>query len=179
MKFNPVKRRVTAERIKELLEYRDGKLYWKVNKGSTARIGDESGWTDIHGYRLTRIDGELLRNHHIVWCIFNGHWPEQELDHIDNDPSNNRIDNLRVCGRLQQGANQRLQKRRGGSYKGVHVSSSGKYYVKLKFKGKTIPGLGSRFTCQKEAALAYNYKALELFGVFGNFNKVFEDQTDE
>lgn len=155
--------------ITERLDYEkeSGYLYWK--KG-----GKVSGWTDPHGYRLTRIAGRLLRNHHIVWFLETGEWPTSEIDHINNDPSDNKFSNLRLADRKQQGANQKLQVRRKGKFKGVHQSGSGNYYVKVKKNKKTLTGTGT-FTCEKEAALKYNYLAEELFGEFAHFNQVFKD----
>ena len=33
--------------------------------------------------------------HRAVWAWHNGHFPTMQLDHIDLDPTNNKIDNLR------------------------------------------------------------------------------------
>ena len=33
--------------------------------------------------------------HHVVWAWHHGHFPTMQLDHIDLDPTNNKIDNLR------------------------------------------------------------------------------------
>tara|TARA_R110002153_G_C13287797_1_gene494662 strand:+ start:1427 stop:1837 length:411 start_codon:yes stop_codon:yes gene_type:complete len=134
-----------------------------------------SGWRDVNGYLLTRIEGQLLRNHHIAWFKMTGSWPDKELDHIDNNPSNNRWCNLRAVTREEQGMNQKLQTRREGKWKGVHMTSSGKYGVKIKKSGKTVNGIGNRFTDPREAALVYNYYAEKLFGPYANFNNVFVD----
>jgi len=152
-------------------ERKTGKLYWE----SGPRKGKECGWTDRHGYRLTRVDDILVRNHHIVWLIETGEWPKQELDHINRDPSDNRFSNLRYANRHQQGRNQKLQKRREGKWKGVHITSSGKYSVKIKHKGQQISGLGCRYEDPREAALVYNMYAERLFGPYAAFNLVFED----
>ena len=50
--------------------------------------GKVAGWRDSNGYLLTRIEGQLLRNHHIVWYKITGKWPDKEIDHEDNNPSN-------------------------------------------------------------------------------------------
>ena len=33
--------------------------------------------------------------HHAVWAVCKGCWPKQQIDHIDLDPTNNKIENLR------------------------------------------------------------------------------------
>lgn len=155
------------------MEYKDGTIYW--TKGPNK--GKECGWVDQHGYRITRMGRSLVRNHHIVWYMFNNSWPESEVDHINNNPSDNRIENLRLSNRQGQGANQKLQKRREGKFKGVHQIPEGNYYVKIKKEGKTKTGLGM-FTCPKEAAMVYNMWAERFFGEFANYNTVFTDVTD-
>ena len=150
-----------------------GNLYWKNGPKS----GKEAGWSDRHGYKLTRVNGTLLRNHHIVWFFNTGSWPTSEVDHKDNNPSNNLFSNLRMSDRRGQGANQTLQGRRAGKWKGVHQSPSGKFYVKIKSKGKTVTGIPADIENPREAAMIYNTWAEKLFGPFANFNQVFEDIT--
>lgn len=150
----------------------DGTLIWL----SGPRSGKECGWVDQHGYRLVRLGEHLVRCHHLVWFIETGVWPSYEVDHVDNKPGNNRFENLRLANRNQQGSNQKLQKRRKGKWKGVHISSSGKHYVKIKHEGKSIRGLPANVECAREAAMIYNLKAEEIFGPYANFNKVFEDE---
>ena len=139
--------------------------------------GKEAGWSDGGGYKLTRIEKQLLRNHHIAWYKMTGVWPVESVDHINNDPSDNRWVNLRLANDQQQGMNQKLQKRRKGRWKGVHVTSSGKFMVKIKHNQKNVTGLGCRFTDPREAALAYNYAAERLFGSYATFNLVFETEV--
>ena len=163
--------------IRSRLSYEEntGKLFWKDGP----KKGREAGWVDAYGYRLTRLNKVLLRNHHIVWFFETGEWPQFEIDHKDNDTGNNKFDNLRPADRKKQGRNQKLQKRREGKWKGVHQSSSGKWYVKIKHNRKNVTGLPGDLTCPREAAMIYNIWAEKLFGPYANFNLVFEDTEEE
>ncbi len=142
-------------------------LFWLTGP----RNGNKAGWSDGNGYRLIRYLNKLVREHHLVWLMNTGDWPNQSIDHINNIPWDNRFENLRLATQAQQSMNQSLQKRREGKYKGVHQSSSGKFYVKIKHKGVQLKRLGS-FTTAEEAAKAYNDKALELFGLYAKLNNL-------
>lgn len=169
MSHKPKPRKITSLDSRLRYCHDTGKLFWVDGP----KKEKEAGWSDQHGYKLTRVEGQLVRNHHIIWYLHYGEWPEEEIDHRDNDPTNNRIENLRSSGRKGQGANQKLQKRRAGKWKGVHKTSSGKYCVKIKHEGKSVRGLPGDITCPKEAALVYNMWAERLFGPWAKFNEVY------
>lgn len=94
-----------------------------------------------------------------------------EVDHINNNPLDNRRSNLRVCIHRQNMGN--LTKPRKGRtsspYKGV---SWHKYHecwqamIKVNYHQKWL----GNFTEPKEAAAAYNRAALEHFGEFAHLN---------
>jgi len=88
----------SQERVNEVFEYRDGKLYNKNNRGGTARKGIESGYTDIScGYRKISVDDKLHRTHRLIWIMHRGDIPEGLcIDHINGIKDDNRIENLRL-----------------------------------------------------------------------------------
>jgi hypothetical protein len=47
-------------------------------------------------YRRGSIDGVQIMAHRVVWALHFGEWPAGIIDHIDGDPTNNRVENLRV-----------------------------------------------------------------------------------
>lgn len=163
----------TQEQVQQDFKYVDGLLYWKTGK----REGGLVGYYDKWGYLHVRYKDVLVKVHNLIWLYHHGSWPDFEVDHIDSNPVNNKIENLRAATRGQNCSNQSLQKRRQGKFKGVHVTN-GKtsFYVKIKKDRKQY--YGGSYTSELEAAMVYNIGAEKLFGKFAKFNKVFEDHPD-
>lgn len=91
------------------------------------------------------------------------------VDHINGDTLDNSRGNLRACSPSQNQANQRKQKRQTSSqYKGVTKKASGSFAAQIGFQGERLY-LGT-FNTEKEAALAYDHKSIELFGSFAKTN---------
>jgi hypothetical protein len=85
------------ERLHELFEYRDGKLYNKTNRASMARMGMESGGKTADGYRRLKVDGKQQYAHRLIWIMHNGDIPKNKfIDHENRIKTDNRIENLRV-----------------------------------------------------------------------------------
>ena len=74
-------------------EYRDGGLYWKDGRCKGKRAGsiDKS-----NGYRRIHLGGKVLYEHRLIWELLNGEVPNV-IDHINQDRTDNRIENLRNC----------------------------------------------------------------------------------
>jgi len=87
---------LTYDRLRELLTYnpKTGKFFRRTSRGR-ARAGAECGGTLSERYVRIGIDGKLYSAHRLAWLYVHGYLPENGLDHIDRDPSNNRIENLR------------------------------------------------------------------------------------
>ena len=74
-------------------------LRWirQYGKGSNIRIGDAAGSND-NGYWRVHALGSHYKAHKIVWALHNNFENQDGLhiDHIDGNPSNNNIENLRL-----------------------------------------------------------------------------------
>lgn len=81
--------------LKERYEYRDGRLFHKQKRGNRA-AGAEVGSKSAQGYLITKIDGAPLKVHRIIFAMHHGYFPET-VDHINGDPGDNRIENLRAA----------------------------------------------------------------------------------
>ena len=85
-----------AARIQQNYNYddRSGKL---VNKQTGRAVkGKKVTGREYMAFRI-RFLGRWMEvyMHRAVWAWHNGHFPTMQLDHIDLDPTNNKIDNLR------------------------------------------------------------------------------------
>jgi len=92
---------ITQKEVRRLFDYReDGTL---IRKHKSPRgiswKGQLAGSLGNCGYHRTYIKGKIFLNHQIVWLWHYGYIPENEIDHIDRDKTNNRIENLREVSR--------------------------------------------------------------------------------
>lgn len=80
--------------LKEELVYRDGNFYWVKSKAGR-RLWQPAGRT-TQRHQEIMIDGVCYNTHSLVWLWHHGVWPTI-LDHINRDPTDNRIENLRLA----------------------------------------------------------------------------------
>lgn len=91
------------------------------------------------------------------------------IDHINGNGLDNRKENLRYCTKSTNAMNCKIHKHNTSGYKGVSKSGNRwRAYIVLNDKQRQI---GS-YKTKEEAALAYNKKAIELFGEFAKLNDV-------
>ena len=164
-----VKRRVQIGRIHEMLRYdaETGRFFWRV-KTALRAAGDRAGFLDGNGHRRIGIDGKRYWAHHLVWFIETGKWPLM-IDHINGQPDDNRIENLRVCTRLQNQRNVKRHRDNTSGFKGVFwIESQKRFHARITTDGKA-EHLGS-FVSAVDAARAYDAAAVALHGEFARLN---------
>jgi len=100
----------TFEVIDDLLrcDYETGLCYWKK---STSRVceGDVAGHKRHDGYVDIGVNGRVYLAHRIVWLLKTGEWPNGQIDHVDGDRSNNRLENLRDVNNRINGMNSTIR----------------------------------------------------------------------
>lgn len=90
---------LTQEKVHESLKYHsDGRLTWKIKRSNNSRIGKEVGTIDHYGYKVFNMCSNYYRVHRIVWFMHHGYMPENNIDHINRNKIDNRIENLREVG---------------------------------------------------------------------------------
>lgn len=91
--------RLTQEKVKELLEYKNGNLIWKIRTSNRVNVGDIAGGDDGHGYIFISVLGKRYQIHRVIWLWHYGYLPENDIDHIDRNKVNNKVENLREVTR--------------------------------------------------------------------------------
>ena len=127
---------ITQNQVKDLFDYRDGELYWKISLAYKIKIGNKAGSLNGRGYLNTKIKGRLYRNHRIIFLYHHGYLPKC-IDHIDGNKINNRIENLREATISQNICNARTRADNTSGVKGVswHKQTK-KWIVQLQVKNK-------------------------------------------
>ncbi len=157
------------EKLKELFEYNDGNLIWKVRKARATKIGQIAGVKDQRGYVKITIDGKGYYAHRLIWIWHNGELLDAKLDHINTNTSDNRIENLRIATQSQNNGNRNIPVNNTSGCKGVSWSKKlGKWKVSIASNGVKIH-LGY-FENLDEASVAYNVAAEKHFGDFARLN---------
>lgn len=125
--------KITAERARELLTYdrETGVFAWRNEARAGVRrsvvchrAGDRAGTRRKDGRNVIRLDGALYLGYRVAWLMETGGWPDGEIDHIDGDPANDSISNLRVVSRrLNQQNIRRAQANKAScDYLGVYAN---------------------------------------------------------
>ena len=149
----------TSEELHEIFQYNDGILSWKINKSgiskSTAGSLESTGYVSI-GYKRVR-----YKAHRIVWKMFNNTDPQEQLDHINGNRSDNRIENLREVTTRSNALNQRKPCNNTSGTVGVHKKNSLWVAHISSPKGKIIlgrfPSLDDAIAARKAAETEYGY----------------------
>jgi hypothetical protein len=126
---------LTQERLKEMFDYReDGNLIRKHSMGGNGNkagraIGTKPRMTRDNRYSATKISGKNWMVHKLIYLYHYGYIPDQ-LDHINGDTSDNRIENLREANSSENMMNRRIFSNNKSGYKGVSWSKfHGKWFV--------------------------------------------------
>jgi len=148
-----------------------GSLVWKPRADNSRGFNDRyagniAGNIDTHGYRRITIGGEKYWAHRLVWRMLTGEQPPM-VDHINGEPDDNRIANLRAADHAQNLQNRGPSTNSKTGVKGVHFSKAAKRYTAQICVRRQRLTLGL-FDTVEEAAAAYADAAARYHGEFAS-----------
>lgn len=152
----------------DIFYYSAGILYWKISPNKGIPAGSVAGNPARNQYLQVQYKNKVYKVHRIIWEMHYRQIPiEMQIDHIDHDRKNNRIENLRLVSCDVNLKNQSKRKTNKSGVTGVydrntHWESSIRVNNKLIYLG--------RFKTFEEAKDARK-KAELLYGFHPNHGK--------
>lgn len=132
---------LTQARLKELLHYdpATGVFINARQRGQRGAHGAVAGSKNSRGYVRIKIEGTKYFAHRLAWLHEYGIFPSAQIDHIDRNPANNKLNNLRVVTCSENMQNTGTYRTSVSGYKGVtwcnqrckwraRISVDGKHY---------------------------------------------------
>ena len=157
---------ITPDLCRQLLRYEPetGKLFWKprpvimfadspyrggIRTAEWACNAWNSKWAESEaftasngdGYRVGAICRVNFRAHRVAWAIVHGEWPADQIDHINGDRSDNRLDNLAPVTNAINHQNEGMPKNNTSGVAGVYwCKHTGKWraLVKVNYKSRCL-----------------------------------------
>jgi hypothetical protein len=97
---------LTQEYIQSVFTYKDGQLYWSGNRKGAKKDNPISSKVG-GGYIGCRLDGKHYLLHRLVYLYIHGYMPVDNIDHINGNKTDNKIENLRVVSKSGNQQNMR------------------------------------------------------------------------
>lgn len=167
--------------LRQLLRYEPdtGKLYWRARPVEmfkegprqqnacaiwNSRYANKEAFTAYSkGYLVGAINYQNILAHRAAWAIYYGAWPKQQVDHINGQRDNNRLENLRLVSSSENSKNMgRSMKNKSGQTGVSWHKKSQKWsaYIWSNYKKKHLGLFSERndaVKARKDAELKYGY----------------------
>lgn len=159
-----------AEYVKARISYdaETGNAFWlfseKMPKNWNSRwAGKPAGRVSHKGYVELAFLGRRFLMHRVVWLLYYGQWPYQEIDHINGVRSDNRISNLRVVSSSGNKKNQGKRVDNTSGTTGVNwCKKSKKWRASIKENGSSrhlglFSDIDEAIACRKSAEVSFGF----------------------
>lgn len=164
---------------KEIMEYfyeKDGLLCWKETVAKCAKKDCVVGnLCKSHGYYVVEIKGSSYLQHRILYQIYHNIIlePNDVIDHIDRNKTNNKKENLRKAPQYQNCMNRKTNKNnKSTGFKNISIKKDANSY-RLKIIANNVMYVEyfniNEYTLQEVIEIR-NKKLLELHGTFACYD---------
>lgn len=141
---------------------------WQARAWNEKNAGNEAFTARSRGYFVGAVLGRVVQASRVIWAIHHGEWPEI-IDHIDGDPSNNLLANLRSVDRPTNQRNMKVGSNSKHGHRGISWDKSrSRWRATMKIKGRR--GICRRFK-KFDDAVAARKKMERDYGFHENHGK--------
>ncbi len=114
--------KLTQALLKYALSYDEltGVFKWRNPNANRMSVGDVAGG-EQHGYIKIKLHSKLYSAHRLAWLYIYGEMPDDEIDHIDGNKSNNAIKNLRDVSHRENMMNMKKARNNKSGLTGVYL----------------------------------------------------------
>lgn len=146
--------KISQKELLKLLIYDPdtGKLFWLSRDLSmfnskrdyiwwNNRFANKEAFTSDNGdgYKVGSINGKNFKAHKVIWLLVYGETPKDQIDHINGDRSDNRLENLRMVSFLDNMKNQKMRSTNTSGHTGVYwYKRYDKWVAKINQNNKQI-----------------------------------------
>lgn len=164
---------ITPAYVRNILHYlpEHGIFIWKFRddrgvKWNGRYPGQKAGYYMPSGYLRIEINNLPFNGHRLAWMHYYGEVPSLQVDHIDGQRWNNRIENLRLATPSENNCNRKVQSNNKLGVKGVFLANErwGLYRVRTELDGKMYEG--GYFKTLEEAKIASEELLARVHGKF-------------
>jgi hypothetical protein len=165
---------ITHAQVLAAFEYReDGVLINRISRGGRTRAGAVAGSINTdprYAYQSWHIylHGKFYKRPRLIYFMFHKDFPIHDptilLNHIDGDPLNDRIENLRIATHTQVLHNHKLHKHNKSGCSGVFHEGRNRWQANIGVGGKQIK-LGC-FSSYEEAVRVRRAAEIKYYGEF-------------
>jgi len=154
--------------IKDVISYDPftGILTRKINRAKHL-AGEVVGSVNGNGYLTTKFKSKSIKCHQIAWFLTYDYWPK-EIDHIDGNRLNNKLENLREVTRQENVRNTQVYKNSPFNIHGISKRGN-KYRAYITVNNKLIQ-LGSHL--KLETAIIIRKAAEAWWGFHPNHSRL-------
>lgn len=130
---------IAIEELRKIIKYDPltGEFTRIKTKSLKIKTPCKAGRINHLGYCVIGINKKIHLGHRIAWALHHNKWPDQDIDHINRNPSDNRITNLREAKPTENLLNRDKQKNNKSGYKNVSWSKTmNKWIVRMRVNKK-------------------------------------------
>ncbi len=132
---------IDVDYLKSVINYDSdtGLLTWAKSYGNAIE-GDVAGCLKASGYWIVGLRGEKYLAHRLAWLWVNGAWPVNQIDHINGNKLDNRMENLRdVLPHVNMQNHDHFKRPNKSGITGVYwKESKGGWFAGISVKGTKI-----------------------------------------